>query len=122
MTIDEATGTAPGGLVVACTLDQAGLAAQTRRWAALRERAELRRLLTASGWRLHFRADEGVLEELEELVEAENRCCAWAEWRVEPLHGEVVLHVTSTDHGVDALHEMFGAQAGAPDGCCGGAC
>jgi hypothetical protein len=110
MTVDEST-TGDAELVVACTLDEAGLATQTGRWTALRERAELRQVVTANGKRLYFRAGEGVLGELEGLVEVESRCCAWAEWRVELLKGELVLHVTSTGHGVGVVHEMFTASS-----------
>jgi hypothetical protein len=106
-------------LVVACTLDGAGLEGQARRWRELRERAEVRQLKTARGKRLYFRAEAGVLQELKELTAVENGCCSWAQWKVEPLKSEVVLHVTSTAHGIDTIHQMF-EDAAAPGqaGCC----
>jgi hypothetical protein len=94
-------------LVVACTLDRAGHEQQSRRWTELRRAAELGRLETPQGKRVYFRADEGVLEELAQLVEVENECCSWAQWRVEPLQSEIVLHVTSTGHGTAVIHGMF---------------
>lgn len=106
-------------LVVACTLDKAGLETQSRRWRELRGRAEVRQLDTPEGKRVYFRADEGVLQELEELVAVENGCCSWAQWNVEPLENEVVLHVTSTAHGVEVIHGMFDASdEGARTACC----
>jgi hypothetical protein len=95
-------------LVVACTLDKAGLEQQSRRWAEVRRRAELRQLETPQGKRVYFRADAAVLDELNELAAVENECCSWAQWRVEPLKDEIVLHVTSTGHGVGVIHQMFG--------------
>ena len=96
-----------GGLVVACTLGEAGLDAQARRWRELRAKAELRQVKTPEGKRVFFRAGEGVAEELDALVAVENECCSWARWTVERGSGEVVLAVTSTEHGVDAVHAMF---------------
>ena len=65
-------------------------------------------LTTPDGKRLAFRADEGVLDELVELVAVENEFCSWATWSVEELEGEIVLHVRSTGHGVEAVHGLFG--------------
>ena len=95
-------------LLVSCTLVEADLAAQTKRWHELRSRAELGQVATPEGTRLAFRADEGVLGELVELVAVEKECCSWATWSVEELEGEIVLHVRSTGHGVEAVHGLFG--------------
>jgi hypothetical protein len=112
-TVDDAE------LVVACTLDKAGLDKQSRRWRELHGRAEVRQLTTPEGKRLYFRADEGVLQELNELAAVENSCCSWAQWTVEPLKSEVVLHVSSTAHGVEAIHQMFEDSPGpARPACC----
>ena len=94
-------------LVVACTLGKAGLETQARGWRALRERAQVRQIKTPDGKRVCFRADDGVVDELADLVAVESRCCTWAKWEVEPRKREVVLHVTSTAHGVDTIHRMF---------------
>jgi hypothetical protein len=84
---------------ITCTLTRAELGRRRERWQALRPRREL----TADGLRLRFDgADEA---ELRELAALENDCCAWAQWRVDG--GDVV--VTSTGHGVEVLHTMFGA-------------
>jgi hypothetical protein len=104
-TVDDAE------LVVACALDKAGLEKQSRRWRELRLRAEVRQLATPQGKRMYFRADEGVLKELDELAAVENDCCSWAQWKVEPLQDEIVLHVTSTAHGVEVIHGMFDDSA-----------
>lgn len=106
-------------LVVACTLDRAGSEKQSRRWRELRARAELRQLETPQGKRVYFRADEGVHRELGELAAVENECCSWAQWKVEALKSEIVLHVTSTAHGVEVIHQMFEtSDAPTRAGCC----
>jgi hypothetical protein len=93
--------------VIACTLGAANLAAQGRRWIELRRRAETGQFPTRAGKRIHFRADDGVAAELEQLVEIENECCAWADWSVEQRAGEVVVEVRSTGDGVAAARAMF---------------
>src|SRR5947207_3181049 len=92
---------------VACSLGSAGLGAQAARWAALREGSELRQIDSPTGMSIFFRADSGVVKELEELVAVETECCAWASWTVEPLPGEVAMHAVSTGEGVAVLHGMF---------------
>jgi hypothetical protein len=88
----------------------------------LRARAEVRQLKTPQGKRVYFRADEGVLQELNELAAVENGCCSWAQWNVEPLKNEAVLHVTSTAHGVEVIHGMFDDSAERARTACCDAC
>jgi hypothetical protein len=118
MTVDErAIASVRGDVVVACRLSAAGLAAQKKRWDELRARSEIRQLVTQEGKRMYFRADEGVLAELEELAAVENDCCSWATWKVESLEDECVLHVRSIGHGVDVIHGLF-TSAIAGSACC----
>jgi hypothetical protein len=63
---------------------------------------------TTDGLRLTFRADRGVLDELRSLVAVERRCCAWARWDVDEEGDVVALVVSSSGHGVHALHRLFG--------------
>src|SRR5262245_27007261 len=83
---------------IACTLNTADLARQSARWRAL----GVRRELTPDGLRLSF--DNPDEQELRELVAIESECCAWAQWHVD---GREVV-VTSTGHGIETLHSMFG--------------
>jgi len=93
---------------IACTLASAGLATQSERWQHVRARAELERVATPDGLRMHFRAESGVEQELRELVAVENECCSWAAWTVEAVGNEAVLRIASTGEGVAVLHSMFG--------------
>jgi hypothetical protein len=97
--------------VVACTLSARDLAAQAARWLALRASAERNRMETDVGLRVTFEDREEVEAELRALVAVENDCCSWAGWRVLREDGELVLHVSSTAHGVRTLHEMFRSAA-----------
>jgi len=82
---------------ISCKLTAGQLGRQRERWLALGPRREL----TADGLRLTFEHPDP--DELRELVAIERECCAWAEWRLE---GDAVV-VSSTGHGVAALHGMF---------------
>lgn len=82
---------------ISCKLSTTELGRQRERWLALCPRREL----TSDGLRLSF--DHPDEQELRELVAIESECCAWADWRVD---GDEVV-VSSTGHGVEALHAMF---------------
>jgi len=96
-----------GAVPVACTLTQAGLAAQAGRWERLAARAMTDRTQTEHGLRIRFRPGPGTEEELRALVAVENECCSWATWTVETSPGHVVLDVRAEGAGVTALHDMF---------------
>jgi hypothetical protein len=92
---------------VACTLTPAGLAAQAGRWQRLMARAMAERAETADGLRMSFRPEPGTEEELHRLVAVESECCAWADWTVGLIAGNLMLEVRSTGAGIAALHGMF---------------
>jgi len=92
---------------VVCTLAAGDLSTQRRRWERLGADALVERVKTEDGLRLSFRADAGVVRELQELAAVERECCAWATWTVHESGGQVTLDVSSTGEGVAALHRMF---------------
>ena len=96
-----------GAVPVACTLTQAGLAAQAGRWERLAARAMTDRTQTEHGLRIRFRPEPGTEEELRALVAVENECCSWATWTVETSPAHIVLDVRAAGAGVTALHSMF---------------
>ena len=100
---EDAGATAP----VACSLTQAGLAAQARRWERLAAGALIRSERTGQGIRASFRPGPGTEEELRALVDVESRCCPWAAWAVHANGARLVLDVRAADDGVAALHAMF---------------
>ena len=102
--------TAPSS--IACSLDAGGLERQEQRWEGLVRRAGIDRAATADGVALTFRADDGVVHELRELVAAENECCSWARWE---LHAggdgkgdtALVMRARAGGDGVATLQSMF---------------
>jgi len=83
------------------------LQAQTQGWTRLCRTAELSRVLTEKGVLLEFRASPDVVSELHALVAVERECCAWATWTITHTPSLVVLEVSATAAGVEALHGMF---------------
>jgi hypothetical protein len=100
--------TAPSS--IACSLDAGGLERQEQRWEGLVRRAGIDRAATADGVALTFRADDGVVHELRELVAVENECCSWARWE---LHANsdsnraLVMRARASGDGVATLQSMF---------------
>lgn len=94
-------------LQVACLLTQEDLAGRRERWSRLAERALRAHESTAEGVRLRFRGLPGVAAELNDLVVAERKCCAFADWSVEPVFGELVLTVSAAGEGAPAVGELF---------------
>jgi hypothetical protein len=107
---DDTTASAP----VACSLTAEGLAEQAGRWARLAVRALTGRALTANGFRLGFRPEPGIEEELRALVAVETQCCPWATWTVQASATQLTLDVRATSDGVTALHGMLTGSAAGP--------
>lgn len=96
-------------LPVACSLTQGDLAGRRERWSRLAERALRLNETTAGGVRLRFRGLPGVAAELDNLVDAERVCCAFAEWSIERASGELILTVSAAGEGAPAVRELFTA-------------
>ena len=107
MAFESLNPTTAAGSPVACTLGAADLSQQAERWLRLLARAATARLETPHGLRIEFHADEGVAEELEQLVAVENECCSWAVWTVDAVAGQVVLDISSTGDGIVAIQGML---------------
>src|SRR5206468_8557292 len=69
--------------LVACTLSGTDLKTQHERWLALGENFGIGRYETADGLRLTFADHPAVAAELQALVDVENECCSWADWKVD---------------------------------------
>lgn len=93
--------------LVACALSNADLRTQRERWLALGENFGLHRVETDEGFRLRFRYQPAVEDELRALVAVENGCCSWARWDVERDGEALVMVARSTGDGVAKLHSMF---------------
>ena len=94
--------------VIACGLNAQDRSTQARRWLRLGREAGLGRAETADGLLLRFRDEPAVDRELRALVALESDCCPWARWEVRRAEDELVMRVSSTAAGAEALHAMFG--------------
>ena len=99
---------------VACSLTMAGLAEQAGHWARLAARAMTGHTMTPDGFRLGFRPEPGIEEELRALVAVETRCCPWATWTVQVSATQLVLEVRAAGDGITVLHGMFTGLQQAP--------
>lgn len=97
-----------GRAKIACSLESGAAAQRHARWQALREHALVDAEHIDGGLRLVFRADPGVATELQELVELERKCCAFADWSVQADSKRVALEVSGdSDEAIAAVHGMF---------------
>jgi hypothetical protein len=96
------------GPVIACGLNAQERGTQAQRWLRLGREAGLGRTETADGLLIRFRDEPAAEGELRALVALESDCCAWARWEVQRADAELVMRVTSTPAGAEALHAMFG--------------
>ncbi len=96
--------------VIACTLDADGQAAQVNAFADLCQRALLETEEISGGLRLHFSAQPGTCEELEQLIEAESECCLFLDFRLHAHEGKLVLEVTGPERARPLIRELFEAE------------
>jgi hypothetical protein len=98
--------------VIACSLDQKGLADRRERWLRLWARAGVDIIPTDSGLQLRFEHTPGVEQELGRLAALERQCCGFADWSVYRADELVMLEVSADSvEGVAAVHVMFEATA-----------
>lgn len=102
------------GLPIACTLDGGAAGDRLARWRALSERAKPTMRRGADRIVVTYPAAPAVRAELEALAAAERRCCAFARWQVLKDHDQVLLNITATPDGLDAIVGLVAAER-APD-------
>jgi hypothetical protein len=104
----------PQSLPIACRLAPAQLNDRRARWAELARRALRSRAQVPQGVRLRFDDEPGAAGELEDLVDLERSCCAFAGWTIVRRPGGVILTVTAQDEmGIEAVRELFADLPGA---------
>jgi hypothetical protein len=81
-------------LPLACTLDAGELEQRSDRWRRVSRRALIESSFASETTRLRYRAEDGVGEELRELVELERVCCAFLDFSLHELDGELLLEVS----------------------------
>ena len=104
-----------------CSLDRGELARRLTRWQLLRDRAEVDACATKTGFRLVFRSEEGVENELRDLLALERSCCGFADWSLGHEADRIVVDVCDSDQeGTTDIRRLFlSGRAQAPQGARG---
>jgi hypothetical protein len=92
---------------IACTLGVSDLSEQRSRWFELAGRTRVERSELPTGLRLVFGEAPGVGEALEQLVDVERECCAFADWELNRGEGESTLDITAQGDAIDVVQGMF---------------
>jgi hypothetical protein len=100
-------------LPIACTLTPAEGVTRMQRWQWLRDAAQREAIRTDEGVEVTYRRSDDVARELQELVEAERECCAFASWHVEEQGNDVVLRVLARSEADRAAVAGLGTAFGA---------
>jgi len=92
---------------IACTLEPDAVIDRMEAWHQALEHAHVRTTRPDGARRIEF--DDGLpLSELAELVEAEQRCCAFFSFTIISDHRGLALEVRAPDGAADAVSTLFG--------------
>jgi hypothetical protein len=94
-------------MTVSCTLTNSDRGTRRERWRQVGADGVGGVVETPTGLRLVFRSSPQVAQELAELAELEQECCAFATWTVGAEGTHLVLDVHSEAEGLAALRAMF---------------
>lgn len=92
--------------VYSCSLSDEELAARRADWRALAARRLSREEAGPDGRLLVYRGGESTARALEELIEAEGRCCSFLDFRVNRAGDEVRVTVAFQEEARPAVVEM----------------
>jgi hypothetical protein len=93
---------------IACSLSSADAKSRQGEWAALLQRASLRRIAVPNGVRVELRPDDHIRAELERLVELERACCPFLELRIDDEGDELALTVAGPPEAAPLVSELLG--------------
>lgn len=94
-------------LPIACSLDAQNAQQRRHEWQLLIDEALRDQVLTPTGVLLVFAGTSAVGRRLEELVDLERQCCAFAKWTITPEGNELVLRVDGEGESASAIRELF---------------
>jgi hypothetical protein len=90
-------------LPIACTLNASDGAARLARWQALSAGAQASVQRSDRELVVRYRLQDGVGEELEELVAAERECCSFADWELTQAQDHAILRIRSDAEGLAGI-------------------
>jgi hypothetical protein len=96
-------------LPIACSLDSSELSQRLAEIAALGRDALLDARVDDSLAQLRFAARAGIRDRVEQIVDAESRCCAFLQMRVSEEPGTVVLTIEAPAEAQLVLDELVAA-------------
>lgn len=88
---------------IACTLSPDTGRTQVERWHRFDDRYAVGRTRTDDRLVVHYARSDDSIAELNELVTAEQSCCAFVTWSVDTDHNDLRLVVTGTPEQIEAL-------------------
>ena len=93
---------------IVCSLDGDTATTRLEEWRGLLTEALIERRVIDGGVALRLKAAPAVLSELKRLIELEQRCCSWIQWRI--IEGDVVSVEATSAHedGARVLAGWFG--------------
>lgn len=103
----------PTELPIACSLDSAQLEERAGRWRRLADRSLIDATSPAEGTAVQrYRAGEGVLTELSELIELEGECCPFLDFTLSESGDEIALEVRGPESAAPLIAAFAGEAAG----------
>ena len=102
-------------LEIACSLGVGEMVDRSGEWRALFQDTLVERDAIPRGISLRLRRQPTTLSRLEHLVELEQQCCAWINWKITT--GEEIVVEATAEHpdGTRLLAEWFGVAASKGD-------
>jgi hypothetical protein len=91
----------------ACSLTATAGAERAQRWRTLLDDGLLYARRLAGGRRLAFRAEPGVVQELDELVAAERECCPFLNLTVARFDERLILDIVAPPEAETIIDAMF---------------
>lgn len=98
-------------LPIACTLPRDGLAARLALIDALANDGLLDRTPTAAGMRVRLRDTPDIEQRTRALVAAESACCAFLDFDLDRLDGDLVLDISGPDAARPVIEMFFAPEA-----------
>jgi hypothetical protein len=94
---------------IVCTLGESDLRQRLEQIAALGADALIAHEETGGAHTLRFRLDEQTRHQLEQIVDAEDKCCSFLELSIDERDGELILALDAPAEGRPVADELVSA-------------
>ena len=93
---------------IVCTLSSAEIVDRAGQWQSIGQRYVQGITECEGGYVLTMRADKRVLDDVQRLVEAERRCCAWMTLDLQRGDPATLRVTAESPEGVEVIKAIFG--------------